>query len=405
MPKINTFNVLMYSHDTYGLGHIRRTMAIAAQIAGPTTNVLILTGSPIAGRFTAMEQVDFIRIPGMIKKTNEEYLPLSIKIDPSHALEIRKSIIAAATKSFQPHLLIVDKEPLGLKKELLPTLRWLRRHRPQTQTILGLRDVMDDARTVRRDWKNKRIYQALNQYYNEIWVYGDAQLYDPVREYAIPAAVAGKTHFVGYIPRKVPHRSAVRHLLRDQGLVDGETLVLVTAGGGGDGYTVMATYLEAVERLQAQSPSGRVSFKSVLITGPFMPGPQRQKIVDRARRMGMRTYDFFPQMETMIAAADVVVSMGGYNTICEIISQQRVALVVPRQTPRKEQLIRTRALAGRQLLDHIPLDKLNAEQMLKKLAALLENPRPYQDAMARFRLTGIDRICQRIEAIKGQWLC
>ena len=100
MAQNGTFNILMYSHDTYGLGHIRRTMAIASQLCSDGINILILTGSPIAGRFAFPEQIDFVRIPGMIKKTNEEYRPLSIKINPRHALDIRKNIITATAKTF-----------------------------------------------------------------------------------------------------------------------------------------------------------------------------------------------------------------------------------------------------------------------------------------------------------------
>ena len=142
MARNATYNILMYSHDTYGLGHIRRSLAIAAHLLAPRLNILILTGSPIAGRFRFPEQIDFVRIPGMIKRTNEEYLPLSIKIHPRHALDIRKNIITATVKSFQPQLFIVDKEPLGLKREVLPALQWLRRSRPAARTVLGLRDIL-----------------------------------------------------------------------------------------------------------------------------------------------------------------------------------------------------------------------------------------------------------------------
>ncbi|MFX0203466.1 MAG: glycosyltransferase family protein, partial [Candidatus Hodarchaeota archaeon] len=154
-------NILMYSHDTYGLGHIRRTMAIASHLRNSNTNIIIITGSPIAGRFTFPEHIDFVRIPGMIKKTNDEYLPLSIKIDPDHALEIRKKIIKVTTQSFRPDLFIVDKEPLGLKKEILPTLKWIKKHLPDTRTILGLRDIMDDALVLRKNWKEKKVYETL----------------------------------------------------------------------------------------------------------------------------------------------------------------------------------------------------------------------------------------------------
>ena len=46
MRRNTTFNILMYCHDTYGLGHIRRTMAIAEHLRNSNVNILILTGSP-----------------------------------------------------------------------------------------------------------------------------------------------------------------------------------------------------------------------------------------------------------------------------------------------------------------------------------------------------------------------
>lgn len=228
MARNSTYNILMYSHDSYGLGHIRRTMAIAAHLLAPRINILILTGSPIAGRFSFPEQIDFVRIPGMIKKTNEEYLPLSIKINARHALDIRKSIITATAKTFQPQLFIVDKEPLGLRKEVLPTLKWLQRCRPDTRAILGLRDVMDDAATVKKNWNEKGVYQILESLYAEIWVYGNQEFYNPIVEYDINESISQKIHFTGYIPRKIPAKEAVRSLRKELGVQEHEKLVVVT---------------------------------------------------------------------------------------------------------------------------------------------------------------------------------
>jgi predicted glycosyltransferase len=399
MARNSTFNILMYSHDTYGLGHIRRTMAIATHLRQPNTNILILTGSPIAGRFSFPEQVDFVRIPGMIKKTNEEYQPLSIKINPRHALDIRRNIITATTKTFQPHLFIVDKEPFGLKKEVLPTLQWLRRSLPKSRAILGLRDVMDDAPTVIQDWTEKGVYEILDQLYDEIWVYGNQALYDPVAEYQIPPAIGAKMHFTGYIPRKVPDRKGVKQIRREQGVDNGEKLVVVTTGGGGDGYPVMSTFLDVLEGRAADGlPLG---FKSVLITGPFMPKQERRRLFKRARRLGVRTYHFFRQMEKILSAADLAVCMGGYNTICEILSQGTVSLVIPRETPRREQLIRAEALHSRRLIDYLPWSRLEPAPLAAKIEALLAKPEPYQEAIAGFRLTGIDVMVERIRRHRG----
>ena len=396
MARNSTYNILMYSHDTYGLGHIRRTMAIASHLLGPHINFLILTGSPIAGRFSFPEQIDFVRIPGMIKKTNDEYLPLSIKINVRHALDIRKNIITATAKTFQPHLFIVDKEPLGLKKEVLPTLQWLRRCRPDTRSILGLRDIMDDADTVKKDWKEKKVYQHLEKLYSEIWIYGIQDFYDPIKEYEISDSVSRKMHFTGYIPRKIPGKDAVRHIKKELGLKNGERLVVVTTGGGGDGYRVMDTYLKSLETHTSSLP-----FKSVLITGPFMPKQERRDVFKRARKLGLRTYHFYRQMEKIFAAADIVVSMGGYNTLCEILGQGTLSLLIPRETPRKEQIIRARAFHRQNLVDYIPWDRLSPGLLHEKLVALLQHPEPFQKAVSSFRLTGIETMQQRLREFRS----
>jgi predicted glycosyltransferase len=394
MARNSTYNILMYSHDTYGLGHIRRSMAIAASLLEPRVNILILTGSPIAGRFSFPEQIDFVRIPGMIKRTNEEYLPLSIKINARHALDIRKNIITATVKTFQPQLFIVDKEPLGLKREVLPALQWLRRSRPRTRTVLGLRDIMDDADVTRREWADKGVYSALDELYSEIWVYGNQDLYDPIREYAIPAAVSAKVRFTGYIPRKVPSPEGVQNARKENGLQEGDKLVVVTTGGGGDGYEVMDAYLRMLE---AGPPP---AFKSILITGPFMPKRDRKNLNKRCRKLGVRMHHFYRQMEKIFAAADLVICMGGYNTLCEILSQGTVSLVVPRDTPRREQLIRAETFQRQRLIDYIPWDALTPERMRDKVDAIIADPQPLREAIARFPLTGIETMRQRLKEFR-----
>jgi len=385
----------MYSHDTYGLGHIRRTMAIASHLRNTDINILILTGSTIAGRFPLPDQIDFVRIPGMIKKTNEEYLPLSIKINPEHALDIRKNIIKATAKTFQPDFFIVDKEPLGLKKEVLPTLKWLRRCLPRACTVLGLRDIMDEASVVQKDWQDKDVYSAMEDLYDEIWVYGNREFYDPIREYSVPDSVSQKMFFTGYIPRKVPSKKAVRKTKKKHLGNGHDKLVVVTAGGGGDGFFIMDKFLSMLE-----SENIPVPFTSVCITGPFMPQEERANIFKRARNLGVKTRHFYGRMEEMLAAADVVITMGGYNTVCEILSQGTVALIVPREAPRKEQLIRAEVFHNQNMVDYIPWNSLSPQTLRDKLINLLERPEPFHEAIARFQLTGLDIISQRLRVCK-----
>lgn len=390
-----TYNILMYSHDTYGLGHIRRSMAIANHLHDSNTNVLILTGSPIAGRFPFPEQVDFVRIPGMIKKTNDDYQSLSIRIDQEQALSIRTNIILATAKTFRPNLFIVDKEPHGLKREVLPTLEWLKEHSPQTTTILGLRDILDDAKVIQKDWQEKQVYSTLEQLYDEIWVYGNQDIYDPVANYRIPASIQDNVTFTGYIPRKKLSPATRNRIRRQYRLLDEDTFVLVTTGGGGDGCEVLDHYLSMHDYFPTSLP-----LKSIIITGPFMPKAQREAIKNRAKRYGIKTLPFHPRLEELMKAADLVISMGGYNTICEILTQATPALIIPRETPRREQLIRATCLKERGLLDFIPWKAVTPQLLRERIFTMLQHHERYIQTIKSFELSGLDTMLARLQHIK-----
>jgi predicted glycosyltransferase len=244
---------------------------------------------------------------------------------------------------------------------------------------------------VRRDWREKGIYDLLDRLYSEIWIYGIRDFYDPVREYGIPDAIGAKTRFTGYIPRKVPKSDVVLKFRREMKVDDRQKLVVVTTGGGGDGYRVMDVYLKMLE-----ARAHRTDFKSVLITGPFMPKQQRADVFRRARRLGVRPYPFFRQMEKLLAAADAVVCMGGYNTLCEILSQKTVSLVVPRETPRKEQLLRAQAFKRHRLADYIAWESVTPRTLGEKIDDLLCRPESYLEAISRFRFTGVESMCRRL---------
>jgi predicted glycosyltransferase len=383
----------MYSHDTYGLGHIRRTMAIASQIKSPDVNILILTGSPIVGRFDFPEQIDFVRIPGMIKKNNDVYVPHSIKINPKHALTIRQNIIKATAKTFDPDLFIVDKVPLGLKREIMPTLKMLKRSKSNCRTVLGLRDIMDDANSTIRDWNKKHIYDALEKYYSEIWVYGEQGLYDPIREYQIPESISKKMFFTGYIPRMSPNGRETR---KEERVDCDQKLVLVTTGGGGDGYPLLDNYLRMLE---TDPPANGT--RTIIVSGPFMPKQERLAIAKRCKNLPVKYYHFNRRMERLIAAADLVVSMGGYNTVCEILSHRKVGLIVPRETPRLEQRIRAEVMKEHGLIDFIPWSELAPECLRRKIDNLLNDLTPCKTAVEQFKLCGLDSIRKRIRSFQA----
>src|SRR5438132_12119117 len=222
--------VLIYSHDSFGLGHLRRCRAIAHSLvdADPSVSILILSGSPIIGSFDFRARVDFVRVPGVIKLRNGEYVSLNLHIDIDEMLAMRSSIIRHTADIFDPELLIVDKEPLGLRGEVRDTLDLLQRR--GTALILGLRDVMDDPDALESEWERKQAVPALAEYYDEIWVYGLPQICDPLAGLPVPTTVRERLIYTGYLRRTAGELQLTREIVA---ILD--NFLLVTPGGGGDG--------------------------------------------------------------------------------------------------------------------------------------------------------------------------
>jgi predicted glycosyltransferase len=323
--------ILIYSHDTFGLGHLRRCRAIAHALVEEYKHlsVMILSGSPIIGSFDFRARVDFIRVPGVIKLRNGEYTSLNLHIDIEHTLAMRASIMQHAAEIFDPDIFIVDKEPLGLRGEVLDTLTMLKER--GTQLVLGLRDVLDEPALLMPEWRRKNVLPALRDLYDDIWVYGLPQIWDPLANIGLPQAVRDKVTFTGYLPRPMPSTpppTAVAELVE-------EPYLLVTTGGGGDGDGLIDWVLRAYE--SASPPP----WNALLVLGPFMqPEIQAQFQQRVAANPRLKAIVFDTHLEPLMANAAGIVAMGGYNTFCEILSFDKPALIVPREVPRMEQAIR-----------------------------------------------------------------
>ncbi len=322
--------VLIYSHDSFGLGHLRRCREIAHTLVDndQKLSVLILSGSPIIGSFDFRARVDFVRVPGVIKLRNGEYTSLALHIDTELTMAMRASIIEHTAKIYDPDLFLVDKEPLGLRGEVKDTLAMLKRR--GTPCVLGLRDIMDDPEMLAREWKRKKSVPALAQFYDDIWVYGLPQICDPLAGIDMPDSARKKMTYTGYLRRSLPRAATTPALEKIK-----EPFLLVTVGGGGDGDEIIDWVLRAYEF------DPKLPIPAVLVLGPFMIPDLRSKFLQRAGQLpNVEAITFDTHIEILMDRALGVVCMGGYNTFCEILSFDNRALIVPRTKPRMEQFIR-----------------------------------------------------------------
>lgn len=363
--------IALYSHDAQGLGHIRRNLAIARALAqtDPAPDMLVLTGAPEAPGMPRPAHCDVITLPTVAKSSRGRYSARELSGGLDDVVFLRSSVITSALVAFAPDLLVVDKLPRGFGGELEPALdlltsRDVSDHGP-TRVVLGLRDVLDEPGRVRRDWDAQRASDAIDQWYDQIWVYSDPEVHNPVAACDLPAALAPLTRFTGYL--------GWGRVGLEQAADDGAPAapdppyVLGIVGGGQDGA--------ALARTVATSPLP-AGHRGLLVTGPHMPKAQAREVAAIALRSpGLTVAPFVSPLEPTLLDAAAVVTMGGYNSVCEVLTTDVPALVVPRTRPRREQLIRARRMAELGLLDTMGPDRLTPGRLGDWLARAVAGPR------------------------------
>jgi len=356
---------LLFSNEAVGLGHLRRTIAITARLArnDPDATSLIVTGSPVQPLFELPPRVEALTLPTLMRDTSGAHRSRRLVLEAGEIGRLRGSIARAAALAFEPDCAVVDRFPLGLEGELEPVLASLRT--AGCKLVLGLRDIEDDPARVRRTW-GPDLRRAIRQLYDLVLVYGpqrpalDAIDCLNLEAHELPAPVV----HVGYV-------SASANGSRPDDLPD--DYVLATVGGGSDGFSVLATFLEALQLAPLPCPA-------VVVTGPLMPQGQVARLEALADGPGVRVCRFRPNLEGLIARARAVVCMAGYNTVAELMRARKPALLVPRVEPISEQLLRATELERRGLHDVLHPRDLSPGTMRAALERLLERPEPAFDA-------------------------
>ena len=386
-PPMRPRRVVLYSHDTFGLGHLRRSRALASALTQSDTvqSAIILTGSPVAGRFTFPERVDHVRLPGVTKLPDGSYISQTLGLDIEEITSLRSGLIESAIEQYDPDLLIVDKEPTGFRGELLPVLERLKAE-GKTKMVLGLRDVLDEPEILAKEWDRKGAIEATETFYDDIWVYGVKSVYDPSEGLTLSKETRDKMHWTGYLRREISDPTETPE----------DPYILITPGGGGDGKAMVNLVLSAYEQDPELSP------RALLVYGPFLSGDVREEFETRVAKLNGRVtaLGFESRIEALFANAEGVICMGGYNTFCEVLSFDKRAVIVPRTVPRLEQWLRaSRAeeLGLVRMLDD-GRDGMTPQAMIKAIRALPTQGKP-SEAGADGLLDGLDYVIKRTRTL------
>ncbi|HVS03974.1 MAG TPA: glycosyltransferase [Thermoanaerobaculia bacterium] len=383
--------ILFYSHDGFGLGHLRRNLKLAQRLVAeePEASALLIAGVPGTAGLEPSPGIDMVKLPAIRKVATDSWQPRNLRIELARLQALRRAILDGVFASFAPHLVVVDYLPLGVWGELREPLSRLRRQHPSAAVVLGLRDVLDSPLVTRRSWRDQGHDEGLRQLFDTVHVYGDRAVYDTAAAYGL-ADLAARVHFTGYVCSEGPPPDAEAERRR-LGLRAGEELALVTAGGGADAFPMMSVAVQAARRLER---AGR-RLRTLVVTGPLMEAGEVAELERLAHGSAVTIQRWRAGLETTMAAADVVVTMAAYNTLTEALRAGSPVISIPRPGPSAEQVTRAQLFAERGLLRALP-PHASPERLAGALVDTLTSPRV---AVPLPAMDGLQRATARLRSL------
>ncbi|NUS51480.1 MAG: hypothetical protein HOQ22_10625, partial [Nocardioidaceae bacterium] len=174
---------LFYSHDGYGLGHVRRNSLIAQAVLDedPDARVSLVTGLAVRPRWlTETPRVRIHRVPPMLKAKDGSYRNEGMSFED--ALAERERVFAELVERERPDVVVVDRHPYGTAGELRAGLEVARTD--GAALVLGLRDVLDEPTVVRTELTGLG-WVGVPDLFDDILVYGRRDFVDHEAEYGL----------------------------------------------------------------------------------------------------------------------------------------------------------------------------------------------------------------------------
>lgn len=386
--RIRPIRIAMYSQGMVGFGHIRRNASIAQALRRSELRpaIAMIAEAWQAGALPLPAGVDCVTLPSVRRDADGELGSRILEVPHRDVVALRAAVIRSVINSFDPDLLLVDQWPLGAAGELIPAL-WQLRKRGRTRCVLGLRDVLYDPETVRRLWATRENLDAIKGWYDAVWIYGDPTIYHAVREYALPPEIADKTRYTGYIDQR-PRLDSVPATADALERVPAGRFALCMVGGGHDGAALVEAFSHA------ELPDG---LSGVVVNGPLMGSAARRHLRRLVqRRPELTILDFVEDTTPLVARADRVIAMGGYNTVCEVLSFEKHALIVPRVHPEPEQWVRAERMREFGLFNVLHPEQLTAAALSEWLARDLGPPPRTRRAVDMGALRRVPRLVSEL---------
>lgn len=354
--------IIFYCQYLSGIGHLVRSTEIVRSLVKNFQVYFVNGGPPIAG-FEMPPQVELIELPALWLEDGE-FKVAEGSLSVEKIQESRKNQLIDIFERVQSDYLITEFFPFGrhmLLFELIPLLENIKSTAAPTKIICSLRDVIGK---VSDEQEEETICYLMNKYFDLLLFHSDPNFQTFAQSFSRHKDIKCPVFHTGFISQSLKETC---------GNLWGETKdsakILVSVGGGRIGHKLLQTVVEASAIIAKQT-------KHIIqiFTGPFIPEDKFLSLQQAAKNSSnIKVSKYTNNLLEYMQAADISVSLSGYNTTMNILSTGVKAIVVPlsHNDQDKEQLLRTQKLENLGVVEVIHPENLNptylAEVVVKGL--------------------------------------
>jgi predicted glycosyltransferase len=396
---MSSLRILMYCNDSRGLGQTTRTLNIAASLskALEEASILVLTDLSTVGRFRLAEHVDYVHLPVLETNGHAGFSFGGLNIDYENKLRIRRKIAHSAIKTFRPELVILDESLFNHPEEMQRLVEYVRDEAPAAKMVWSLSDTLGEPDLVMRQWARNGVYEAFERFADEIFVFGAAPIFNLAESYQMPAPIARKIFYTGYLAHLgMPSRRVCENLAK---LNRNLPFVLLSAGGSSGDRRLIDEYLRVLEKY-----ADGLAVQSMIIAGPFIGSEEKHRLAQRAKKLPHVTFHRFGKHTLQyVRYADLVLYSGDYNLTAEILAHRKAALAVPNAKEQPANFCRARLLHDLGLLKRVPPEDYHPALLREEIGKAIGGA-PRLARKARYEdipLDGLAKIAGRIRQLCG----
>ncbi len=382
--------ILYYSQHVLGMGHFFRTLEICRHLS--SHEVVLVVGGSLPPDMTFPSNVQCLFLPPLMMDSEfSRLLPgHGRKEDVSDIQEMRRKMLLETFRRHRPDVFLVELYPFGRKAfrfELDPILEAIEKGElPSCRVCCSVRDILvEKADPV--SYEN-RVIATLNRWFDAVFVHSDPEWISLGETFSRIDDIAIPVRYTGFVAERPEAECRIRRRSL-MGVKDRDRLVVISAGGGQVGGALCECAVRAFRYLDAAD-----GWRGMVFTGPFLE-ESRFQAIRLAAPDHVAVERFTPSFLNVLCAADVSVSMAGYNTCMNILATGVKALVLP-FSQNREQGMRARRFAEKGFVRVLSEADLKPDRMAERLLAA---ERSWPDRAAPPRLDGAAETVRWIEAM------